>query len=101
MKLTGKCKQDFWIYLDRENLEKIDSLSESFKNSLIIEWLDSLGIYILPYREDEMFYCEIQFSLTMAEKSGKNWILTSKRLSRNESLSDTILRVNDIYNSFS
>jgi len=112
MQLTGKCKEDFLNYYwdvkikplpmtmcKKEDLELFfDSISEIFQHALIIEWLDTLGIYILPYRENELFYCELQFSKTTAEKSGKNWILTNTRISRNESISNSIKEVNEIYN---
>ena len=57
MILTGKAKEDFkkWLnkemyYLGRHNFEdrdnNIEDLSDNFQNTLIIEWFDSVGICI-------------------------------------------------------
>lgn len=57
MILTAKAKEDFnkWLnkemyYLGRHNFENrdnnIEDLSDNFQNTLIIEWFDSVGIYI-------------------------------------------------------
>ena len=55
MILTGKAKESFIDYLDKTNQIKIEKgilnlhwqdLPEKFKNALIIEWFDSVGICI-------------------------------------------------------
>ena len=55
MILTGKAKESFIDYLDKTNQIKIEKgilnlhwqdLPEIYQNSLIIEWFDSVGIYV-------------------------------------------------------
>ena len=56
MLLTGKAEEDFFNWLDNQGVnginicnwefEKFHLLSNVSQNSLIIEWLDSVGIYI-------------------------------------------------------
>lgn len=51
MKLTGKLKQDFLLFFNtnRRGTEvSYYQLPELFQNALIIEYLDSVGVYILP-----------------------------------------------------
>ena len=56
MILTGKAKEEFFNWLDNQGVngidisnwefEKFQLLSSVSQNSLIIEWFDSVGIYI-------------------------------------------------------
>lgn len=51
MKLTGKAKEDFglWHFETTDSIFEYKNwhlLSERSKNALIIEWFDSVGIYI-------------------------------------------------------
>ena len=50
MILTGKAKEDFekWLDSDEDNLCGLDlfQLNETCINALIIDWFDSVGIYI-------------------------------------------------------
>lgn len=62
MILTGICKEKFleWISLNNlftiEDREKyFNSLSELFQNALIIEFFDSVGIYIEIIRNEGYF----------------------------------------------
>ena len=61
MKLTGKCKEDFEYWLIRQdNINNVqhsmighNQLSESSINAIVIDFFDSVGIYISidPQRE--------------------------------------------------
>lgn len=50
-KLTGKAKAEFefWVYANSVYLCDCDNLNDDMINALIIEWLDSVGIYIAVY----------------------------------------------------
>ena len=109
MILTGKAKEDFekWLnkemyYLGRHNFEdrdnNIEDLSDNFQNALIIEWLDSVGIYIsINYVN---FYDELRNS------TGFETYVTNKGLSikfrsvssRQEAIKQAIKKANEIYN---
>jgi len=104
MKLTGKCKEDFEMYLKKEyghllmrsgedktylydllkasHINKIDSLL----NSVIIEFFDSTWIYVnvLRYNDKWKMIIEGQFRYTFD--------------SRQEALNEAILKANQLYN---
>ena len=109
MILTGKAKEEFFNWLDNQGVngidisnwefEKFHLLSNVSKNALIIEWLDSIGIYIIISPSD----------------NPKNWfytILGDDILSpfyqmyqslddfenRQEALTEAIKKANEIYN---
>ena len=71
--LTNKAKQEFWCSLSIKELKDFDTYSVVIKNALIIEWFDSIGIYI-----------------TIKNKFGQNkqarifWFLLNKGVSNNE-----------------
>lgn len=50
MKLTGKAKEGFleFIHINEDRFQNYNfyKLDESMQNALIIEWFDSVGIYI-------------------------------------------------------
>jgi len=59
MKLTGKCKDDFFIFFqsERRGTEMgFYELPELFQNALVIEFFDFVGIYInisaIPFSKD-------------------------------------------------
>ena len=101
MILTGKCREDFekWLnkemyYLGRHNFEdrnnNIEDLGENFQNCLIIEWFDSVGIYITSdYLElNKGFFSEIL---------NENFEIIKP--TRQEALAEAIKKANEIYNS--
>ena len=99
MELTGKAKESFIDYLDKTNQIKIEKgilnlhwqdLPEKFKNALIIEWFDSVGIYItFDYFDlNKCFYSEIL-----------NYNSFSTVGTRQECAKNSILKANEIYNS--
>ena len=100
MILTGKAKEDFldWKVNNKKlsTIEILDfkHLSTTSQNALIIEWFDSVGIYIeiiLIHGDEKAFtfefsykdyfnYCDKEFS------------------SRGEAVGRAIVNVNEIYN---
>ena len=99
MILTGKAKESFIDYLDKTNQIKIEKgilnlhwqdLPEKFKNALIIEWFDSVGIYITSdyFELNKGFYSEILDS---------NFEIIKP--TRQEALTEAIKKANEIYNS--
>ena len=108
MILTGKAKESFIDYLDKTNQIKIEKgilnlhwqdLPEKFKNALIIEWFDSVGIYISINYVD--FYDELR------NNTGFETYVTNKGLSvkfrsvssRQEAIKQAIKKANEIYNN--
>ena len=108
MILTGKAKESFIDYLDKTNQIKIEKgilnlhwqdLPEKFKNALIIEWFDSVGIYISINYVD--FYDELR------NNTGFETYVTNKGLSvkfrsvssRQEAIKQAIKKANEIYNT--
>ena len=100
MILTGKAKEEFFNWLDNQGVngidisnwefEKFHSLSNVSKNSLIIEWFDSVGIYITSdyFELNKGFYSEIL---------NENFAIVKP--TRQEALTEGIKKANEIYNS--
>ena len=102
MILTNKAKEDFIDYLWESKFKKedykeyedyIENQKESHTYADIIEWFDSVGIYI-----------EIHYSRILGDKflcivnTGANYNLTSYQDSRQESTIQAIIKANKIYN---
>ena len=108
MILTGKAKEEFFNWLDNQGVngidisnwefEKFHLLSNVSQNSLIIEWFDSVGIYISINYVD--FYDEFR------NNTGFETYVTNKGLSvkfrsvsiRQEAIKQAIKKANEIYN---
>ena len=100
MILTGKAKEEFFNWLDNQGVngidisnwefEKFHLLSNVSQNSLIIEWFDSVGIYIASdyFELNNGFYSEILDS---------NFEIIKP--TRQEALTEAIKKANEIYNS--
>ena len=109
MILTGKTKEEFFNWLDNQGVngidisnwefEKFQLLSNVSQNSLIIEWFDSVGIYISINYVD--FYDELR------NNTGFETYVTNKGLSvkfrsvssRQEATLQAIKKANEIYNN--
>ena len=102
MILTGKAKEDFetWLYSndvlikdgiydDTYLIEVFDELPLNLQHASIIEWFDSVGIYItFDYLDlNKCFYSEIS-----------NYNSFSIVGNRQECAKNSILKANDIYN---
>ena len=99
MILTGKVKEEFFNWLDNQGVngidisnwefEKFHLLSNVSQNSLIIEWFDSVGIYITSdyFELNKGFYSEIL---------NENFEIVKP--TRQEALAESIKKANEIYN---
>ena len=99
MILNGKVKEEFFNWLDNQGVngidisnwefEKFHLLSNVSQNSLIIEWFDSVGIYITSdyFELNKGFYSEILDS---------NFAIVKP--TRQEALTEAIKKANEIYN---
>lgn len=60
MKLTGKCKEAFEYNF---NMSNFNELSETLQNALIIDFFDSVGIYVnvLKYNDKWKIIADTQF----------------------------------------
>lgn len=92
MKLTGKCKEDFdkWFYYNYPYKEFL-FYSDNFRFTYIIEFFDSVEIYILINKEC-YFYYEIESEYFTFRKRGFGY---NSRLSANKY---AIIKANEIYN---
>ena len=100
MILKGKAKEEFFNWLDNQGVngidisnwefEKFHLLSNVSQNSLIIEWFDSVGIYITSdyFELNKGFYSEIL---------NDNFEIVKP--TRQEALAEAIKKANEIYNS--
>lgn len=98
MILTGKAKEDFenWVYNNTEYLYcEVYDTPEKLLYSLIIDWFDSVGIYIsitpsipIGYEKPDCF----MFSIGI----GTNRLKIS---SRHEATKQAIIKANEIYNN--
>ena len=85
MILTGKAKDDFSY---NYNMSDFNGYSETLQNTLIIDFFDSVGIYINIRRTNNEFISYI----TNDESSFYKKI-------RQEALSEAIKKANEIYNN--
>jgi hypothetical protein len=102
MMLTGKCKRPFlkWLKIRVNSiLHEIDNIEfwfnlqdESFKITLIIEWFDSVGIYV----NAELDYLHLVWFPTI----NNNWNFEEYEFeTRQEAIKEAIKEANEIYNS--
>ena len=102
--LTGKCKRTFlkWIKIRvNSKLHEIYKIEfwfnlqdESFKIALIIEWFDSLGIYIeISFYDDCYWTYNIYSNKPVLEKETAN-ICNN----RQQATEEAIKKANEIYN---
>lgn len=119
MILTGKAKEDFynWLFLFQETifkgrflgdeqdvLDEFDILPLTCKNTLIIEWFDSVGILINtpPYYDSMLGYNRGFESIVIVEKTGDIYELYDDNDVfdyRKEATKQAIIKANEIYNN--
>ena len=106
MKLTGKCKEDFekWWKIDhiKHQLEAFYDLPPSMLYGVMVDFFDSVGIYISDCsdntlsRKDEPFFnhwgfsCEVELDCEHYE--------TAQYKTRPQAREQAILKANEIYN---
>ena len=102
MILTGKNKRTFlkWLKIRvNSTLHEIDNIEfwfnlqdESFKITLIIEWFDSVGIYV----NAELDYLHIVWFPTI----NNDWNFEEREFeTRQEAIKEAIKKANEIYNT--
>lgn len=93
MILNGKAKEDFkeWTF-ENNNFQDLNVLYPLYLvDTLIIEWFDSVGIYIGVYPNNNMSsYLSFEMSIN------DDWI--GEELTRQEATIQAITKANDIYN---
>ena len=103
MILTGKTKEDFLRYYGDEisHLEEIeyDFLLESsiIRNALIIEWFDSIGIYIEVYRHNNRPTVQ-GFNSRIVRRINGYYECCTAVDTRKEATEEAIKKANEIYN---
>ena len=90
MILKGKAKEEFIKAKIGNEINLFESMLPIYKNALIIEWFDSVGIYITSdYLElNKGFFSEIL---------NENFEIIKP--TRQEALTEAIKKANEIYNS--
>ena len=106
--LTDKCKIDFLEYYWKNYIGKtrflnqksetedfFNSLYPTFKNALIIEFLDSIGIYI-----DSGYYAKKHLCSGIESPNLKIGFISlgTAFLDRNDAVSSAIIKANSLYN---
>jgi len=106
MILTGKCEEDFdkWIGIEYEGFEcmestHIDDFPYAIKNVLIIEFFDSVGIYIDCPPIDDNTYTKIIFGCLVNSDMLYNKETNHKGFdTRQGATTKAIQKANEIYN---
>lgn len=97
MILNGKAKEDFkeWAYYNYvEDSGDLAMMRSTYRNALIIEWFDSVGIYI--YLETGIYFNKPNFRYKII--TNNDTCIGYKEYSRKEATVQAIKKANDIYN---
>lgn len=107
MILTGKAKEDFFNWLDNQGVngidisnwefEKFHLLSNVSQNALIIEWFDSVGIYIEVYRHNNRPTVQ-GFNSRIVRRINGYYECCIAVNTRNKAIQYAIKKANEIYN---
>lgn len=96
MILTGKAKKDFLSYYGTGENYFLTTINEIEQHANIIEWLDSVGIYInmacISLKGEQEYYFSIQ------EDNSLNGMELNPFHSRTEATKAAIIKANGIYN---
>lgn len=103
--LTGKAKEDFRKYIGFVHgldLNDWEVQKNVFLNALIVEWLDSVGIKILPCYGLSGWYCELK-NYNIKEFGNYKCFLVVKGSvndfdTRQEATIEAIKKANEIFN---
>ena len=100
MILTGKAKEDFLEYYNNHSIKYLlswtdfDDLPLVVKNALIIEWFDSVGIYI---NIENLYYQSWwYYKVKKCPDTYKQVIMQN---TRQEATEEAIKKANEIYNN--
>ena len=89
MTLNGKTKEDFIDYISL-----VEEMSDIYRNALIIEFFDSVGIYI--YLETGTYFNKPNFRYKII--TNDDTCIGYKEYSRQEATIQAITKANEIYN---
>ena len=91
MILTGKAKEDFIKTKIGNEISLFESMLPIYNNALIIEWFDSVGIYV----NAELDYLHIVWFPTI----NNDWNFEEREFgTRQEAIKEAIKKANEIYN---
>lgn len=101
MLLTYKAKEDFTLWLNNLNIAPYAvmfwDLPTNVQSIYIIEWFDSVGIYIQIFYQGE-FYSEIKDTLTPPDFGNYKKHFTDAFETRAEATTEAIKKANILYN---
>lgn len=99
MLLTGKASKDFikWLYF-KHNLQPYNLFNEIIQYALIIEWFDSIGIYIEVYRHNNRPTVQ-GFNSRIVRRINGYYECCIAVDTRKEATEEAIKKANEIYNS--
>lgn len=96
MILTGKANKDYevWLYENHTNYWRLawGKLPESAQMAMIIEWLDSVGIYISLYHHP--ISLGVSYNINIHERR----IYGKVSGNRQEATKQAIIKANELYN---
>lgn len=96
MDLTDKAREDFLNWYEVSDYgSSIDRINITFKNALIIEWFDSIGIYIITNYSCGDFDYEVK---DYTSQNSCKIHFNSNFESRQEATKQAIIKANKIYN---
>ena len=98
MILTGKAKEDFIKTKIGNEINLFESMLPIYKNALIIEWFDSIGIYIEVYRHNNRPTVQ-GFNSRIVRRINGYYECCTAVDTRKEATEEAIKKANEIYNS--
>jgi hypothetical protein len=98
MKLTDKALEAFGEFLyDKYGYSIFEfEYYETLKNALIIEWFDSVGIYVSIHYETFGNY----YFNTLITNKRITMNLRANSITRTEAINEAIVKANEIFNTF-
>lgn len=114
MILTGKAKEDFkkWFIEEKDLYDSYENelrlMSDTCLNALIIEFFDSVGIYIevsvnqITDKKTNKDHCNFDvaiFHLHHRTKEGRTLTQLNINVSRQKATQQAIIKANEIYNN--
>jgi len=95
MILNGKAERDFckWVF-EKHNIQPYNIWNKIFLNALIIDWFDSVGIYI----NIEPFYYKKQLYFKQYVLGYKDINEQNTYFKRTDATEEAIKKANEIYN---